>query len=136
MKNHYTPASFEIVQRFYFNSRFCRSGESVSTYIAELRAPAEFCNFGETLNFMIRGNFGETLNLMIRNKLVCGINNDNTKRLLLAEKELTYKKVLEVKKPQLKMCKLFVECGRRFMMVHQLLMALPWSQQLSLVTTT
>ena len=87
MKNHYTPAPSKIV-RFRFNSRFRRSGESVSTYIAELRALAEFCNFGETLN------------LMIRDRLVCGMNDDNTQRLLLAEKELTYEKALEIARSQ------------------------------------
>ena len=88
MKNHYTPAPSEIVQRFRFNSRFRRSGESVSTYIAELRALAEFCNFGDTLN------------IMIRDRLVCGINDDNTQRLLLAEKDLTYDKALEIARSQ------------------------------------
>ena len=88
MKNHYTPAPSEIIQQFRFNSRFCRSGESVSTYIAQLRALAEFCNFGESLN------------LMIRDRLVCGINDDNTQRLLLAEKELTYDKAVEIARSQ------------------------------------
>ena len=84
MKNHYAPAPSEIVQRFRFNSRFRRPGESVSTYVAELRALAEFCNFGDSLS------------LMIRDRLVCGINDENTQRLLLAEKELTYNKALEI----------------------------------------
>ena len=66
MKNHYTPAPSEIVLRFRFNSRFRRSSESVSTYIAELRALAEFCNFEDTLN------------IMIHDRLVCRINDDNT----------------------------------------------------------
>ena len=61
MKNHYAPAPSESVQRFRFNSRFRRPGESVSTYIAELRALSEFCNFEDTLS------------LMIRDRLVCGI---------------------------------------------------------------
>ena len=84
MKDHYVPAPSEIVQRFCFNSRFRRTGESVSTYVAELRALAEFCNFGDTLN------------LMIRDRLVCGINDENTQQLLLAEKGLTYAKGLEI----------------------------------------
>ena len=92
MKNHYTPAPSEIIQRFRFNSRFRQSGESVSTYIAELRALAEFCNFGESLN------------LMIRDRLVCGINDDNTQRLLLAEKELTYEKALEIARSRSSEC--------------------------------
>ena len=60
----------------------------MSIYIAELRALAEFCNFGDTLN------------LMIHNRLVCGINDDNTQCLLLTEKELTYKKALEIARSQ------------------------------------
>ena len=88
MKNHYAPTPSEIVQRFRFNSRFRRPGESVSMFVAELRAVAEFCNFGDTLN------------LMIRDRLVCGINDENTQRLLLAEKELTYDKALEIARSQ------------------------------------
>ena len=88
MKNHYLPAPSEIVQRFKFNSRFRRQGESVSTFVVELRAIAEFCNFGDTLK------------LMIRDRLVCGINDENTQRLLLAEKELTYDKASEIARSQ------------------------------------
>ena len=88
MKNHYATAPSEIVQRFRFNSRFRRPDESVSTYVAELRALAEFCNFGDSLS------------LMIRDRLVCGINDENTQRLLLAEKELTYDKALEIARSQ------------------------------------
>ena len=56
----------------------------MSTYVAELRALAEFCNFGETLE------------LMLRDRLVCGINDETTQRLLLAESRLTYKEALEI----------------------------------------
>ena len=84
MKDHYKPAPSEIVQRFKFNSRSRRPGESVSSYVAELRSLAEYCNFGDTLE------------LMLRDRLVCGINNETTQRLLLAESALTYKKALEI----------------------------------------
>ena len=88
MKNHYTPPPSEIVQRFRFNSRFRKPSESVSTYVAELRALAEYCNFGDTLT------------LMLRDRLVCGINDENTQRLLLAKKDLTYDKALEIARSQ------------------------------------
>ena len=58
--------------------------ESVSTYVAELQALAEFCNFGKTLE------------LMLGDRLVCGINYETTQQLLLAESKLTYKKALEI----------------------------------------
>ena len=56
----------------------------MSNYVAELRALAEFYNFGDSLE------------LMLRDRLVCGINDETTQRLLLAEAELTYKKALEI----------------------------------------
>ena len=84
MKNHLTPPPSEIVQRFKFNSRFRRPGESVSSYVAKLRVLAEFCNFGGSLE------------LMLRDRLVCGIGDETTQRLLLAEAELTFKKALEI----------------------------------------
>ena len=43
---HYSPPPSEIIQRFKFHSRFRNPGESVATYVAELRSLAEFCNFG------------------------------------------------------------------------------------------
>jgi len=41
-------------------------------------------------------NFGGTLDLMLRDRLVCGINNELMLRLLLAEMALTCTKVLEI----------------------------------------
>ena len=56
--------------------------------MAELRALAEFCNFGDTLS------------LMIHDRLVCGINDENAQWLLLAENNLTYEKALEIARSQ------------------------------------
>ena len=56
----------------------------MSTYVAELQALAEFCNFSETLE------------LMLHDRLVCRINDETTQRLLLFESKLTYKKALEI----------------------------------------
>ena len=56
----------------------------MSSYVAELRALAEFCNFGDTLE------------LMLRDRLVCGVNKEATQRLLLAESELTFAKALDI----------------------------------------
>ena len=53
LKKHYNPPPSEVMQRFRFNTRSRKPGESVATYVAELRRLAEFCNFGETLDKMI-----------------------------------------------------------------------------------
>lgn len=46
MKCHHNPTPSEIVQRYRFNSRFRKEGETIARYLAELRALAEFCNYG------------------------------------------------------------------------------------------
>ena len=37
------------MQLYHFKSRFCKEGESVAKYLAELRALAEFCNYSASL---------------------------------------------------------------------------------------
>ena len=81
---HHQPKPSVIVQRFNFHSRSRNSGENVSTYVAELRKLSEHCNFGETLNDMLR------------DRLVCGINDQRLQRRLLSEPELTFAKALEL----------------------------------------
>ena len=84
LSKHFKPTPSEIVERFKFHSRFRKPGESVSTFVAELRRLAEFCNFGDSL---------ET---MIRDRLVCGINDEQIQKRLLAESELSYKKAVKL----------------------------------------
>ncbi|KAJ8035756.1 hypothetical protein HOLleu_19529 [Holothuria leucospilota] len=84
MGKHQNPTPSETVQRCKFNSRFRKQGESVSSYVAELRAVAEYCNYGTTLNDMLR------------DRLVCGINNDRIQRNLLSKSSLTFETALEI----------------------------------------
>ena len=64
LAKHYKPTPSEIVERCKFHSRFRKTGESVATFASELRSLSEFCNFGDTLE------------VMIRDRLVCGISDD------------------------------------------------------------
>ena len=50
LTEHYSPMPSEVMQRFRFNSRSRRNGESVAAYVAELRRLAEYCNYGDTLD--------------------------------------------------------------------------------------
>ena len=84
LTEHHSPAPSEIVQRFKFNSRFRHAGESVATNVAELRSIAQTCNYGTSLDEMLR------------DRIVCGINDDRIQQRLLSEKGLTYKKALEL----------------------------------------
>ena len=56
----------------------------MSDYVAALRKLTEFCEFGETLEDMLR------------DRLVYGINDGRVQHLLLAESKLTFEKALEI----------------------------------------
>ena len=83
LSKHFKPAPSEIVERFRFNSLNRRPGESIATFVAELRALAEFCSFGGTLE------------AMLRDRIVCGINDDAIQRRLLSDPKLDYAKAVE-----------------------------------------
>ena len=66
VKLHYTPKLSVIVHRFQFHNRTQKLGETVATFVAELRQLSEFCKFGASLEDMLR------------NWLVCGIASGST----------------------------------------------------------
>ena len=66
------------MERYKFHSRVRKPGESVATFVAELRSITQHCNFGDSLE------------LMIRDRLVCGIHDSSIQTRLLAETDLTY----------------------------------------------
>eukprot|EP00731_Ephydatia_muelleri_P037009 Em0376g4a len=80
VRTHFRPSSSVTVQRYNFNSRSQRDGESVSQFVAELRKLSEHCDFGNTLEDMLR------------DRLVCGIRDIRVQRRLLAEPGLTFTK--------------------------------------------
>ena len=85
LTEHYSPRPSEVMQRFRFNSRSRKGGESVAAYVADLRRLAEFCNFGDTLS------------KMLRDRLVWGINDDKIQAKLLQEKDpLTFDRALTI----------------------------------------
>ena len=56
----------------------------MAKYIVELRALSHYCNFGDTVE------------LMLRDRIVCRINDTQTQKCLLTEKNLTYAKAKEI----------------------------------------
>ena len=84
LTNHHNPPPSETVQRYRFHSRFRQPGETISTYVSELRAIARNCNFGTVLEDMLR------------DRLVCGVKDDRIQRRLLSESKLTFEKALEL----------------------------------------
>ena len=84
LTEHYQLTPSRVVQRYLFNSCVHKQGESVATYIAEFKRLSEHCKFAGILEDMLCDS------------LVCGINDSHIQRHLLAEPDLTYKKVYEL----------------------------------------
>ncbi|XDV20801.1 hypothetical protein PO909_026043 [Leuciscus waleckii] len=84
MKEHFNPKPSEIVQRYKFDSRSRQPAETVSAYVAELRRLAHDCNYGVTME------------QMLRDRLVCGINDDRIQRRLLSETDLTFERAFKI----------------------------------------
>lgn len=82
--SHFNPKGSPIVKHYEFNSRCQREGESIATYIVELRKVAEHCNCGAVLSDMLR------------DRLVCRTNNKGIQHRLLLEPGLTFDKTLEM----------------------------------------
>jgi len=61
-----------------------QDGESVSVYVSELRALAQYCNFRDTLD------------VMLRDRIICSINEQQIQKKLLAEKALTFDKAMKI----------------------------------------
>ena len=84
VRQHYFTKPSVIMQRFIFNSRSRKRGESIAAFVADLRRLSEYCEFGESLA------------QMLRDRLVCGINDDQVQSCLLAEPNLTFEKAYEL----------------------------------------
>ena len=80
---HYNPKPSQIVERYKFNSRSQKPGESIVCYVAELRRLSEHCEYGDHLEEMLR------------DQLVCGVANGHQQRLL-AEADLTFDKAFKM----------------------------------------
>ena len=57
LKNHYKPKVILIYECFKFHLRSQKPNESVSDFIAALKELAHTCEFGTTLNDMLRDSF-------------------------------------------------------------------------------
>ncbi|XP_065895807.1 uncharacterized protein [Dysidea avara] len=84
INEHFVPKSSVIVQRFKFNTCVRQVGESVLTFVAHLRALSEHCEFGDTLEDMLR------------DRLICGIADSRMQRAMLAEQKLKFARAFEL----------------------------------------
>eukprot|EP00731_Ephydatia_muelleri_P036424 Em0253g4a len=87
VRTHFRPSSSVTVQRYNFNSRSQRDGESVSQFVAELRKLSEHCDFGNTLEDMLRDRlyvaFGTSGRLSWRKRTFKTSNNQKVALFIL-----------------------------------------------------
>ena len=81
---HFCPPPSVTAQRFTFNSRTQREGETLAEFVAELRRLSEHCEFAASLDDMLR------------DRLVCGVRDSRLQKRLLAESDLTFQKAFDL----------------------------------------
>ena len=84
LKKHFKPKVLIVFERYKFYKRSLGPDESISNFVAGLKACAHTCDFGDKLKEQLR------------DRLVCGINNEATQRALLTEQNLTFEKAVEI----------------------------------------
>lgn len=84
LKNHCAPTRSVTIERFNFYSSRQTAGESISDFIAKLKCNSRNCEFGDTVN------------LMLRDLLVVGTRHAAIQKRLLAEKDLTFARATEL----------------------------------------
>nr|XP_054922684.1 uncharacterized protein LOC129382568 [Dermacentor andersoni] len=77
LNEHYDPSPNEISESFKFFHQSQQEGESMQTFVVEIRRIAHNCNFSS----MLQG--------MLRDRIVCGVRSKNLQKELLAKKDLT-----------------------------------------------
>ncbi|XP_075739526.1 uncharacterized protein LOC142784988 [Rhipicephalus microplus] len=71
LRSHFRLAPSTLMERFRFNNRSHRDGETLGQFVAALRGLASGCTFGEQLDSLLRDRF------------VCGINDPAMQTRLL-----------------------------------------------------
>ncbi|XP_061178377.1 uncharacterized protein K02A2.6-like [Saccostrea echinata] len=78
------PKKNETVERFRFNTRKQEAGETIETYITELKTLASTCNFGQVADSLIR------------DRIVCRIVNTHLRERLLRKLDLSLDKCVDM----------------------------------------
>ena len=84
LQKHLSPRPLLIAEWFRFHKRNQLEGETVSSYLAELKKLSLYCEFGTNLNDALR------------DRLVCGLHNELIQKRLLSELDLSLAKASEI----------------------------------------
>lgn len=81
---HFKPKPPVIAERFAFHKRDQHPGEPIKEFLIELRRLARTCTFGDFLE------------QALRDRLVCGMTNSSIQKKLLAERDLTLQRAVDI----------------------------------------
>ena len=84
LNNHFKPQVIVIYERFKFYNRSQEQHENVMSYVAALKSLASTCDFGDRLEEMLR------------DRVVMGLREEGTQRVLLTERNLTFARAVEI----------------------------------------
>ena len=84
LTKHYRPQTIVIYERFKFYNRKQQDGESIASFVAGIKSCARTCEFKENLEEMCR------------DRLVMGLNDESTQRVMLTDKNLTFASAVEL----------------------------------------
>ncbi|XP_062582729.1 uncharacterized protein K02A2.6-like [Saccostrea cucullata] len=84
LNNHLSPKPIKTAERFRFDKRDQKEGETITEYVAQLKKLSIHCVFNASLNEKLR------------DRIVCGVRNTQIQRRLLSEKDLSYEKAVEI----------------------------------------
>ena len=84
LKDHFQPAANLYTRRYRFNKCQQEPGENISTFVARLKNLAQECEFSGFLNDALCS------------QLILGLTSDKLRKALLCEKNLNFKKAVEI----------------------------------------
>lgn len=84
LEQHYSPEYSVIAERCKFNKRMQKEGECVKDFMTELKHLARNCEFKAFLNDALR------------DRLVAGLRDQETQRILFATENLTFEKACKI----------------------------------------
>ena len=85
LKGHFEPEPILIAERFQFHKRDQKRGETIATFVAELRCLATHCSFG-----------ADFLDQALCDRFVCGLANEAIQKKLLLEADLDLAKAVKI----------------------------------------
>ena len=81
---HFIGATNETYERYKFNTRSQKKGESFDIFFSAIRVLSKLCNFRYLEDFLLR------------DKIVCGVISEHTRRKLFSETNLNLAKAINM----------------------------------------